>query len=79
MKQPVFSIQDILVGFHAPMVAANEMAMKRDFTEWCMNKSENQRADLRLFKIGDFDDQKGTIEAIDVPELILAGYEVGKE
>lgn len=72
-KHNLYSIQDVLIGFNAPMIGANDEAMARDYKAFLRKKDTNeQKADMRLFKIGVFDDITGQIEAIQ-PELMIGG------
>lgn len=72
MQSNLYAIQDILVGFHQPMIAPNDEAVKRDFKIWCNKKTIEEAADMRLFKIGIYDDQTGIITPIN-PEYMLDG------
>lgn len=77
MQSTLYAIQDILVGFHAPMTNANDEAMIRDFQVWQNQKDEIQARDLRLWKIGTYDDQTGLITPMTQPELLRGGLENG--
>ena len=74
MIQPVYSIRDMLVEFHAPIVGVNNEQMIRDFKIFCEKKAELERADLQLFKIGEFDTKTGIIVPCE-PEYIMGGIE----
>lgn len=76
MISTVYSIQDVLVGFGQPILSTSEEAMKRDYVNWAKTKPEAE--DKRLFKIGTFDDETGTLIPI-IPECIMGGIEYGKE
>lgn len=62
MKQPIYAIEDRLVGFHGPMLGVNEEQMLRDFSIYLSNKNEKERADLSLYYLGEFDTESGQIE-----------------
>lgn len=74
MTQPIYSIRDMLVEFHAPIVGINDEQMIRDFKVFCNNKAELEKADLQLFKIGEFDTKTGYIIPCE-PEFITGGNE----
>lgn len=76
MISTVYSIQDVLVGFGQPILSTSEEAMKRDYVNWAKSKPEAE--DKRLFKIGTFDDETGTLIPI-IPECIMGGVEYGKD
>lgn len=76
MKQPIYSIRDMLVEFHAPIVGINDEQMKRDFKVFCDKKAEIEKADLQLYKIGEFDTVTGHITSCE-PEFIMGGFENG--
>ena len=62
MKTNLYSIQDVLVGFHAPFIAPNDAAAKRDYRLWAQN--QKNAADLRLFKLGTYEDSTGDIDSL---------------
>lgn len=70
MKSNLYAVQDVLVGFNPPMVAANDEAMARDYKLWAA-KAPNG-ADMRLFKIGTFDTETGEIIP-QVPDCMMGG------
>ena len=74
MKQPIYAIRDMLIEFHAPIVGVNDEQMKRDFKVFCEKKTDIERNDLQLYKIGEFDTATGHIQAFE-PEYILWGFE----
>lgn len=76
MKQPIYSIRDMLVEFHAPLVGVNDQQMIRDFGQYCLNKGELERNDLQLYKIGEFDTITGHIISSE-PEFLKGGNEYG--
>ena len=66
----LYAIQDTLVGFNAPFIMVNESVAKREYTNFL--KTSKNPTDMRLFKIGTFDDSTGTIVGI-IPEQIMGG------
>lgn len=77
MIYPVYSIKDHKVGYMPPTVDQNDGSAIRNFSYavnsgGIMNYSPN---DFDLFKIGDFDDEKGKMIGI-VPELVVSGSSV---
>ena len=71
MVYGVYAIQDVLVGFHAPMVGVNDAQMKRDYKGYATTQKNSE--DLRLFKIGEFNDATGKIEGLNPIECIEGG------
>ena len=74
MIQPVYSIRDMLIEFHAPIVGVNDEQMIRDFLVYCSKKAELEKKDLQLYKIGEFDTKTGHIQPCE-PEYIKGGFE----
>lgn len=70
MITTLYAIQDVLVGYQFPFTGANEEAVLRDYKNWL--KEQPHAKDLRLYKIGTFDDETGTIIGI-IPECIQGG------
>lgn len=68
----LYSVQDTLVGFNAPILMVNEEVAKRTYSDYLKSEKCQHPQDMRLFKIGTFDDVTGTILPI-VPEQILGG------
>ena len=78
MKYPVFSYRDAKVGFGFPVVDQNEVSAIRGFSyaingrDGLMNFSPS---DFDLYKIGEFDTEKGTLDPC-TPILIVSGSSV---
>lgn len=78
MKYPIYSIRDNKVGFMMPTCDQSDSSAIRNFSfaingkEGIMNYSP---ADFDLYRIGEFDDEKGTIIPC-VPENIVSGVSV---
>ena len=66
----IYSVQDTMIGFGQPYIKVNEEVAKRDYKNFL--KVEPNSADMRLFRVGTFDDSTGTIIPI-VPECIEGG------
>lgn len=66
----LYSIQDVMIGFNAPFIMINEDVAKREYANY-LKKTANP-TDMRLFKVGTFDDSTGTVLPI-TPECIIGG------
>ena len=78
MKYPMFCIRDNKVGFMTPFVEQNDDAAIRGFS-YSLNGENGimnfSPADYDLYKIGEFDTEKGTIEG-QLPNMIVSGPSV---
>lgn len=72
MNVPVFSIQDTMIGFNAPFIMVNEEAAKRAYIN--AEKKDPDSKDKRLFVIGSFDDETGSLQPV-TPYQIMGGIE----
>ena len=77
MKYPMYSIRDCKVGFMPPTCDQSDQSAIRNFAyaingEGIMNYSPK---DFDLFKVGEFDAEKGTIKSC-IPESICDGISV---
>lgn len=77
MKYPMYSIRDVKVGFMPPTCDQSDQSAIRNFAyaingDGIMNYSPK---DFDLFKVGEFDAEKGTITAC-LPENICDGISV---
>ena len=72
MIYDLYAIQDVMVGFNAPFIMVNENVAKREYENW-LKHSKNPE-DMRLFKVGTFDDATGTVLSL-TPECIMGGGE----
>lgn len=70
MVYNLYAIQDTLIGFNAPFIMVNEEVAKREYKNF-LETSKNP-SDLRLFKIGTFEDETGTIIG-EIPKQIMGG------
>lgn len=69
----LYSVQDTLIGFNAPFIMANDEIAVREYRTFLGKNAHPE--DMRLYKIGLFNDENGTIEHI-APVQIQGG---GKE
>ena len=82
MKYPIFSVRDIKVGFGIPYVEQTDASAIRGFSytvnarEGVMNFSPK---DYDLYKVGEFDTDKGVIIAAKLPTLMVSGTDVFNE
>lgn len=70
MLYGIYSIQDVMIGFNAPFIMKNDEIAKREYNNF-LKKTDNAK-DMRLYKIGVFNDDNGTIESI-TPQIIEGG------
>lgn len=60
MKYNLYAIQDVVIGFGVPFVKCNDQHAIRDYTNDL--KTNPHAADMRLFRIGAFNDETGELE-----------------
>lgn len=81
MKYPVYSIRDKATAFMAPMVDVNEQSAIRNFAQ-AVNSGNGslafQPGDFDLYKVAEFDDQKGTLFPIEPIQFIVNGNNLKK-
>lgn len=80
MKYPIYAVRDVQVGFNSPMTDISDNVAKRNFA-YAINNPNNgvmnfEPKDYDLYRIGEFDTDKGTISAYGVPELVCTGISV---
>ena len=68
----MYAVQDVMVGFNAPFIMVNENVAKREYANFLKSQKCTNPTDMRLFKVGTFDDATGTIVGI-VPEQFVGG------
>lgn len=68
----LYSVQDTMIGFGTPFIKVNEEVAKRDYKNFL--KAEPNSKDMRLFRIGTFNDETGIIEP-EAPVIIEGGYQ----
>lgn len=73
MKYNIYSIQDVMVGFNAPFIMKNDELALRSYKSFL--KDNAYSADMRLFRLGTFDEETGAIEGEAVPVLLQGGIE----
>lgn len=75
---PLYCYRDLKAGFMYPQVDMNDDTAKRGFA-FAVNKNEGvmnfQPKDYELYRVGEFNVEKGTIESY-TPVLICTGVEV---
>lgn len=75
MKYPIYSIKDNKVGFMMPQADQNDASAIRGFS-FAINNSDSIMGfspnDYDLYKIGEFDSDKGKL-ITQVPDLIVSG------
>lgn len=81
MKYPLYSVRDVKQAFWPPQVEQNEAVAVRNFSLMVNTNSITAftPSDFDFYKVGEFDSQKGTIEALDVPEFVCSGSSVFNE
>lgn len=77
MKQPLYCIRDVKVGFMAPTPDMSDQSAIRNFSyaingDGIMNYSPK---DFDLYKVGEFDTDTGQIDSC-LPDLIVNGISV---
>ena len=73
MKSPIYAIKDNLVGFNSPYIRVNDGVAIREFRtmlDKLVKDGDQSVYDLGLYRIGEFDIDKGII-CPDDPEVIL--------
>lgn len=76
MIHTLYSIQDTMIGFSCPYIMTNEEVAKREYRNFC--KKNPNAPDMRLFKVGTFDDESGTVIGV-IPECIEGGINNGED
>lgn len=75
MIVPITVIRDKLNGFGELMLSPNIPTAKRSFSYAVMNNNSMafEPKHYDLYQIGNYDTEKGVIDAFTIPELILEG------
>lgn len=80
MIYPVYTVRDVKVGFDVQfLVQATEAAAIRAFEMAVSNPNQMmgfRPSDFELYKIGDFDTDKGVMTGCPVPEFVVGGEQV---
>lgn len=81
MKYGIYSYRDVKCGFMPPQCDQNDAAAIRGFSYAVNNNNLMNFApkDYDLFKIGEFDVEKGIIVPLEVPLILASGYTVYEE
>lgn len=78
MKYPMYSYRDVKVGFMPPQCDQSDQSAIRGFS-FAINGNNGMMnfapKDFDLYKVGEFDTDKGTVKAC-MPELICSGVDV---
>lgn len=78
MKYGIYSYRDLKVGFMPVQCDQNDLSAKRGFSYAINNNNimNFSAKDYDLYKVGEFDIEKGVIESYKVPVLIASGVSV---
>lgn len=83
MKVGIYSINDSLSWFNDPFFAGSDQIAIRQFHQYYkkVDLIADNPSNFTLFKIGEFDNEKGTIEPMIVPENLMSAvsFVVSKE
>ena len=74
----LYAIQDVMVGFNAPFIMVNENVAKREYANFLKSPSCKNPTDMRLFKIGTYDDATGTVLPLTPEQIVGGGNEDGE-
>lgn len=78
MKYPMYAIKDVKVGFMQPTIDTSDQSAIRNFA-FAINRNDGimnfSPKDFDLYKIGEFDGDKGKITPC-TPELVITGTNV---
>lgn len=76
MKYPVYSYRDLKVAFGQPIVEMNDQTAIRGFA-YAINQNQGlmnfSPKDYDLYRIGEFDAEKGILIPEKVPVLVMSG------
>lgn len=76
MKFGVYAIRDVLSGFMTPVLESNDAVAMRNFrmaTDTNPGLMHYRPGDFALYRIADFDSERGTLFPIVPPELVCNG------
>lgn len=65
--------------FNTPFACRNEAIAIRSFTDICSERGgmvSKYPEDFKLYYLGDFDDLKGTISALDIPMFVVSAMQI---
>lgn len=79
MMLNVYSIRDVRSGFLTPTIEQNDYIAARNFANAIMESHGvlfTHASDFQLFRIGEFDSDKGVLKPAQLHELVSDGAEV---
>lgn len=79
MMLNVYSIRDVRSGFLTPTIDQNDYIAARNFANAIMESKGvlfTHASDFQLFRIGEFDSDKGVLKPAQLHELVSDGAEV---
>lgn len=78
MTFPVYAVRDLCTTFMSPMVHQTEEDAVRSFSYMVNNPGipNFSPSDFQLFKVGEFDNEKGRLIPLDLVELVCSGPDV---
>lgn len=83
MIYSLYAIRDnVADGFLSPMMDIKDSVAIRNFEHACMNNNSlffTHSSDYDLYKLGEYDSEKGVIHAYDIPQHVFSGSQVRKE
>lgn len=79
MKYPMYSVRDRHTGFMTPSTDFNDNTAKRNFAK-AINSDNGimnfDPGDFDLYRIGEFDTDKGVLIPEKIPQLVISGLSV---
>lgn len=78
MNRPLYAIHDALNGFGSPFVDINDATAQRNFA-YAVNNNNDMSfspSDYDLYKVGEFDHEKGVLLPCSIPVLVVKGVSV---
>lgn len=82
MKYPIYSYRDVKVGFGMPFTDMNDQTAMRGFSFAVNGKVDLMgfaSQDYDLYRVGEFDTEKGVIEPCNPPVFLVSGASVKTE
>lgn len=67
----LYTIQDVMIGFNAPFIMKNDEIAKREYRNFLENNPNKE--DMRLFRVGKFNDETGEVTPEVTPQLVEGG------
>ena len=75
----IYTVRDSVAEYFMPLFTAkNDREAQRMFISG-MGDNNPHKADYILFRVGNFDDENGTIQPEETPALVLAGLSIQTE